>query len=157
PRRTLCTMPQTLAPPLSSKKIARMPFNNNGIVIVDLDGRITFANNFICDLLGTTPQEVMGTSCLEFVFPEDLESAKTMFEANKLQDPKPFVFRLRHTDGSPVNVRIQGTPLRTPNGYLYGVLSTLTALENNAGPQVGLTLASEGWPLRGLNKAQQKK
>jgi PAS domain S-box-containing protein len=96
-----------------------------GIVMVDLQGEVTFANSFFCDLMGTTLEKTMGFSCFQFVFADDLEKARMLLEANKLPDPKPFRFRLKHASGSPVAVQIQGTPLKSPDGRIYGVLATI--------------------------------
>jgi len=112
-----------------------MPFNHNGIVMVNLEGEITYANSIFCDHMGTTLNQVLGISCFQFVFPRDLEIAKKLLEANKLPNPKPFAFQLQHTDHSPVSVNIQGTPLTTPAGDVYGVLATIIFLNKSVSPQ----------------------
>lgn len=109
-----------------------MGFRHNGIVMLDLEGRITFANTFVCELMGVTPEEVAGMSCFEFVFPEDLDSANDLFEANKMPQAKPFRFRLRRKDGSAVWADIQGSAIRTANGPVFGLLAAITPIIDGA-------------------------
>jgi PAS domain S-box-containing protein len=116
-----------------------MPFTQNGIVMVDLQGRITFANNFFCDLMGITSDKVRGFLWFEFVFPEDLPRVQALFEANKLSSPEPFTFKLKHgTTGSPVQVHIQGTPLKMATGLVYGIVATITPVDRITNSQVGI-------------------
>jgi PAS domain S-box-containing protein len=110
-----------------------MGFRHNGIVMMDLEGRITFANTFVCDLMGVTPEEVAGVSCFEFVFPEDLESASSLLEENKVPQAKPFRFRLRRKNGLPVWVDIQGAPIKTASGPVFGVLATISPIADGNG------------------------
>ncbi len=108
-----------------------MGFRHHGIVMLDLEGRITFANHFICDLVGITPEEAAGQSCFAFVFPEDLEAAKGLLEQNKAPLAKPFRFRLKHKNGSPIWVDIQGAPIKSANGPVFGILSAITPVHGN--------------------------
>jgi len=55
-------------------------------------------------------------SCFDFVFPEDIDEARKLLEANKLPHAKPFRFRLRRVDGSEVWTDIQGSALQTAQG-----------------------------------------
>src|SRR5262249_3732962 len=80
----------------------RMPFQHNGIVMTDLEGRIKYANIFMCDLLGLEHNELHERSGLEFAFPEDLDVARTLFAATRPRSTKPFRFRLRRNDGAAV-------------------------------------------------------
>ena len=97
--------------------------------MVDLEGRITFANSYMCELLGTTPEEILGASCFEFVFPEDLEQAKTLLEANKMPQHEPFRFKVRRKHGSAFWAEMQGAPLRIPHGPVYGIVATVMLSE----------------------------
>jgi PAS domain S-box-containing protein len=107
-----------------------MLFPGKGAVMVDLEGRIEFASNYFCDLMGITTTEVVGKSCFEFVFPEDLSKAKELLELNKQPNPVAFRFRLRRTDGTAVWTNIQGAPMLTASGETYAVVATVTAPED---------------------------
>ncbi|HKT46869.1 MAG TPA: PAS domain S-box protein [Candidatus Acidoferrales bacterium] len=92
-----------------------MGFQGNGIAIVDLNGRITFANTFACKLAGTTPEEVNGMSCFDFVSEEERELAKGLLQGTERREKRPLRFRIRRQDGSAVWVRIQGSVIKGAN------------------------------------------
>src|SRR5215831_11647557 len=102
-----------------------MPFYDDGIVMVDLRGKITFANSFFCDLVGISIDKVEGLSFTEFVFPEDYEIGSRV-EASKQPNPEPFSFRVRHVNGAALAVEVQATPLKAAGGEVYGVVATIT-------------------------------
>jgi len=95
--------------------------------MLDLNGRIAFASTYFCDLVGLEHDKVPGMSCFDFVFPEDLDEARKLFEANKLpSNAVPFRFRLRRWDGTEVWTDIQGSALQTAGGKVYGISATVT-------------------------------
>jgi hypothetical protein len=53
------------------------------------------------------------------LFPEDLEAAK-LFAVDTLAEFKPFCFRARRNDGSPLWVNVQSSPVRTASGDVCG-------------------------------------
>jgi len=103
-----------------------MPFDRKGAVLVDLDGLIAFASTYFCDLVGVEHDEFAGMSCFDFVFPEDMEAAKKLFDENKLPNAAPFSFRLRRTDGTEVWADIQGKAMHTASGEVYAISATVT-------------------------------
>ena len=94
--------------------------------MVDLNGQIAFANTFFCDLVGVEHSDIKGMSCFDFVFPDDLEAAKRLFEINKLPSAQPFNFKLKRADGTPIWADIQGIAMRTASGEVYAVSATIT-------------------------------
>ena len=58
-----------------------MPFSDAGSVLIELSGRIAFAGRYFCDLVGVEHDKIPGMSCFDFVFPEDMDAAKKLFEA----------------------------------------------------------------------------
>ena len=99
---------------------------DNGVLMVDLEGQILFANSYLCDLLGMAPEDIVRLSCFDLVFPEDMDRAKTLFEANTMPNAEPFRFRLKRKDCSAVWVDIQGAALRPANGAVYAIIATVT-------------------------------
>ena len=100
---------------------------DKGVMMVDLvDGRIMFANNYLCDLLGFPPEDIEGLTCFDLVFPEDMDQAKALFEANALPNAEPFRFKLKHLDGSAIWVDVQGVALRPADGPVYAIIATVT-------------------------------
>jgi PAS domain S-box-containing protein len=105
-----------------------MPFANKGVVLLDLSGSIKYASTYFCDLVGIEHSDVAGRSCFDFVFPEDLESAKKLLDESKLPDPAPFPLRMRRTDGAAIWVDVQAAPMKTASGEVYAVSATVTSL-----------------------------
>lgn len=109
-----------------------MPFHDKGAVMLDLNGRIAFASTYFCDLVGVEHDKIAGMSCFDFVFPEDMDEARKLFEANKLPHPTPFRFRLRRIDGGEVWTDIQGSALQTAHADVYAISATVTLAESDA-------------------------
>jgi len=61
-----------------------MHFENAGTLLMKLDGQIAFASTCFCDLVGIEHDRVAGTSYFDFVFPEDMDAARKLFETNAL-------------------------------------------------------------------------
>jgi PAS domain S-box-containing protein len=99
---------------------------NEGIWIIDDRGNTVYANHRMGQILGAAPEELLGRSSFDFVFPEDLDDAQRLFAARQRGEYEPFQFRLRRKDGSCTNVRVQGTPLRNASGEFSGVVGTFT-------------------------------
>jgi PAS domain S-box-containing protein len=99
---------------------------NEGIWIIDDRGNTVYANHRMGQILGASPEEMVGRSSFEFVFPEDKDDAQRLFAAKQRGDFEAFQFRLRRKDGSSTNVKAQGTPLRNASGEFSGVVGTFT-------------------------------
>jgi PAS domain S-box-containing protein len=111
-----------------------MPFKNTGSLLLNLDGRIAFASTYFCDLVGIQHDKVAGMSCFDFVFPEDTDAARDLFETTNLPHSVPLRFRLRRLDGTEVWADIQAVPLQKPTGEeIYAVTATIIAA--NGGSQ----------------------
>jgi PAS domain S-box-containing protein len=119
-----------------------MTMDTNGIWIIDADAVTVYANYAMADMLGTTPEEMVGTSSFDYLFAEDKPAAQRLFESKRSGDNSPFRFRLRRQDGSSVQVDVQGTPMRNPEGVFMGVVGTLRLSEektrNAEGPTCGI-------------------
>ena len=97
--------------------------SEKGSFVVDLKGTITFAGSFFCALVQVEERRVAGMSFFDFVFPEDVESAKKEFQASLAL---PYPLRLRRRDGTEVWTAIQGQPLKAVSGEVYAILSEIT-------------------------------
>jgi diguanylate cyclase (GGDEF)-like protein/PAS domain S-box-containing protein len=73
------------------------------IVIVNLEGRITYVNPAIENILGFKPEERIGANGFEIVHPDDMKALADIFNTLS-RDTNPAVIhgelRLRHKDGS---------------------------------------------------------
>ncbi len=103
-----------------------MQKQQDGVWIIDLEGKTVFANERMGEILGADPQSMIGQHSFIYVFPEDAEAAQRLFDAKKRGDSNPFHFRLRRQDGSAVWVDVQGTPLHNAAGAFNGIVGTFT-------------------------------
>lgn len=104
--------------------IVRQP--EEGIWIIDAEGKTVFVNDSMAQMLGTTTVDLVGKDSFLFVFPEDLPAAQRLFASKQAGSPAPFHFKLRRIDGSPIWVDVQGTPIRNASGRFTGIVGSFT-------------------------------
>jgi PAS domain S-box-containing protein len=97
-----------------------------GIWIVDLEGRTTFVNPRMADLLGYSTAEMMDRPFLDFLHPDDKRRAVEGFQKRKSGDTAPREYRCRRKDGADVWIDYTATPMRDGAGSLTGVLAMCT-------------------------------
>ncbi len=89
---------------------------------VDSEGRYTYSSPVAEQILGYTPQEVLGKHFYDFFLPEEREKLKTAaFEVFERLEPfTTFVNFNLHKDGHTVILETSGTPMISPDGKLSG-------------------------------------
>jgi PAS domain S-box-containing protein len=99
-----------------------------GIWAVDTQGRTIFSNRRMAEILGTDFESMPEQSCFACVFPDELEDAQRHFARTLAGDPRPFDFRLRRADGSPIWVSISCMPISDDTGAvgLLGLFSDIS-------------------------------
>ena len=98
----------------------------DGIWIIDAEATTAYANDRMGEILGASPSDMVGRPSFDYVFPEDVESARHLFEAKARGDTKPFRFKLRRQDGSAILVDVQGTPMHNAAGEFRGIVGTFS-------------------------------
>jgi PAS domain S-box-containing protein len=100
---------------------------NEGILTLDRDGRFTFANHRMAQMLATTVKDLLGRSIFEFQYPEDLEAGREALRQRLagLSTPATEV-RLRSALGREVWTRRAAAPLIGPSGRVEGSLAFVT-------------------------------
>ena len=93
-----------------------------GISVADSNFCITFVNRQMAEMLGYDPDEMLGRSVLDFVFPEDVEQKRQSFERRRAGLRERYEDRFRHKDGSAVSVQIGSTPIFKGSGEFGGAL-----------------------------------
>ena len=88
---------------------------NDGILIVDDQGRYVDVNGSYCRFLNTTRERLIGAHFSEFIPPERLEEASSAFADLKSGRPTPVDFPLRATDGSIVELEWNSYSHYLPN------------------------------------------
>ena len=100
----------------------------SGIWVVNPEGRTIFSNRRMAELLRLDVESMPGQSCFEYVFPDEMEDAQRHFARALGGDSRPFDFRLRRADGSPIWVSISCMPVHDETGKigLLGLFSDIT-------------------------------
>ncbi len=86
-----------------------------GIWVVDSEGKTIFSNRRMAEILGIDFESMPEQSCFGCVFPDELADAQRHFARTLAGDSRPFDFRLRRGDGSPIWVSISCMPVRDPD------------------------------------------
>ncbi len=96
------------------------------ISIHALDGRVTFANPKMAELLGMTVAEVQELSIFDLVDPADRAIASTKLRRRRQGIAEQYEFALLRADGTKCDVLISASPLLDARGQATGVLSMMT-------------------------------
>jgi PAS domain S-box-containing protein len=104
-----------------------MPFPGKGAMLIEISGRIAFASTYFCDLVGIEYDKIDGMSFFDFVYPEDMNEARKLFEPTKIPSAKLSSLRLRRIDGGLAWVEIHGAPMEDAHGDAYAISATVTA------------------------------
>ncbi|SMP39221.1 PAS domain S-box-containing protein [Desulfonatronum zhilinae] len=95
---------------------------NEGIVMVDAEQRITFANKNIETLFGYTSEEVLDTFALAYVHPEDLDIAHAQSTKNRAGNAVRYLIRLIHKNGRAIWTFHSASPLIDSKTKFNGTL-----------------------------------
>ena len=98
-----------------------------GIAVTDVNGRITFCNRRMAQMLQLTSDQIMGRSVLEFsqMPPESISSS---FLLDHLEGSLKYQTNLFLPDGNKFPVYISGTALRDSKGTFLGVAAIVEDL-----------------------------
>jgi diguanylate cyclase (GGDEF)-like protein/PAS domain S-box-containing protein len=91
-----------------------------------LDGRIVFANPRMATLLGTTVEELEGSSIFDLVTESERATAVTKFHRHHEDIADQSEFTLVKADGTSCDVLISSSPVRDGEGNVTGALSMMT-------------------------------
>jgi diguanylate cyclase (GGDEF)-like protein/PAS domain S-box-containing protein len=101
-----------------------------GLMLFDASGTITYANDAVAEILGTTPDGLRGRSSLDFIPPDDRPAlqARWAAEANGGRSMQRET-RVNRADGTPIWVEIISDPLLDDDGVFIGVVARIAHLE----------------------------
>ena len=97
---------------------------NDGIWVLDAEGRTDFVNRRVCEMLGRRPEELLGRSPIEFT---DEEGAALLAGGAAAHDDSHVELSFRHADGQPLWVALSRSRFEAPWGTVHvNVLTDLT-------------------------------
>jgi PAS domain S-box-containing protein len=97
-----------------------------GIVTLDPDGKVTFANGRMARLLGHPVEEMMGRSLLDFVHPEDRAAAAARLRHTRQGYEEQGDLRFRTRDGKTLWALVATVPLPDDARGQAGTLAMVT-------------------------------
>jgi PAS domain S-box-containing protein len=103
---------------------------NEGIRMLDKDGRMTFVNRQMAELLGYQPEEIIGQSIWDYVYPEDLDTFTSNWEERKKGKSNKYELRMLHRNGSIVWIIVSSTPM-LEQGKFAGSFALVTDITEN--------------------------
>jgi PAS domain S-box-containing protein len=95
---------------------------HEGILASNLDSEITYANRRAAEMLGYTPEEMLGRSSLDFIDPSWHDEAKRLRDEFRRGERSRGDFRLRHRSGAEVWVSAAVSQLQDATGQLTGLI-----------------------------------
>jgi len=115
----------------------------DGIWVVGTSGQTIFCNEHMAELVGTNAESLTKLTCFDTLFPADIEDAQRHFAAQMAGGGRPFDFRLRRVDGSPIWVRISCMRMRDEGGAVYGLLGLFTDITERRQAEILLRESEE--------------
>jgi len=98
---------------------------NDGIWAIDERGITTFVNRRMAEMLGYTPEEMIGQSLLSFVFPEDIAFVEERLAALRRGEGAVSERRYRHRTGAAVVTLASVTPTPDEAGQFKGAFAMM--------------------------------
>ncbi|GEM_PF-935116 len=106
---------------LSEEKYSRIVnTSNEGILALDENGLVTFANGHMADMLGYRPDEIIGRPFQDHLYQEDLPDHDEKMEQRRRGQRDHYERRLRRKDGQVLWGLISATPLFDAQGQFRG-------------------------------------
>ncbi|HWQ47843.1 MAG TPA: PAS domain S-box protein [Methanosarcina sp.] len=99
---------------------------NEGILIIDDEAIVTYANNKMTDMLGYTLEDGIGRSVLDFADEEGKIILKQNLEKRRQGINGSYELKLIRKDGSPVWALVNAKSLFDKDGKFMGAMSMLT-------------------------------
>jgi PAS domain S-box-containing protein len=99
-----------------------------GVWMIDAERRTTYVNRYAAELLGYTPEEILGRHLFEFIYQEEHTLSDEKLETQREEGVAVLVddFRLRRKDGSPIWTLITACPVQDEAGQYLGSLAMVT-------------------------------
>lgn len=122
--------------------------SQEGIWVIDGEGKITFVNPRLLDMLGYLEHDIIGQSCLKFMDLEDERSGINYLQDRKQGLPENHIAKLIKQDGTVLWSKISVTANHDAQGRICGATALLTDMTKILEYQEALKLSQ--MQLRGI-------
>ncbi len=110
----------------------------DGAWIIDAQSNTTFVNDRMAEMLGYTPEEMLGQPLFRFMTDEARAVAERNVERRKEGIAEEHEFRFQRKDGSEVWTILSTAHLRAPDGTYVGALATVKDISERREAQEAL-------------------
>jgi PAS domain S-box-containing protein len=114
-----------------------------GVLLEDENGLISFVNPLTCDMLGYSEQELVGRRWQLIVPPGEIERIKLELKKRQKGLTSTYESSLLANDGRRIPVLIHATPIVGDNGRFQGVLSVFTDITERKKAETALRDSEE--------------
>ena len=115
-----------------------------GICTLDAESRITFVNRRLAEMLGSTPEAMVGRPATEFMPADEFADSRLRAATLRFQPTlAPYLRCLRHATGGTLWVSISACALRAPDGSFAGILALLTDVTASRAAEEALRTTEE--------------
>ena len=117
-----------------------------GITSTDLTGRIIFANQKFCSMLGYKERELAGQTIFQITHPGDLAESRRLFRRIvRKAEPYQLEKRYRRKDGSTLWVSVSAAPLRDAKGNTQSAVAVILDISDQKKAQAIRKIALADW------------
>ncbi|MFZ5630632.1 MAG: bifunctional diguanylate cyclase/phosphodiesterase [Spirochaetota bacterium] len=99
---------------------------SEGVWTIDENGLTTFVNHRMADMLGYLPEEMLGTSFLDYVTPEMRSHSLEKLQRRKEGVSEVHESALQHRSGRTVWMMASTSPIRDESGIVTGALAMMS-------------------------------
>jgi len=93
---------------------------SEGVFTMDADTRITYVNRRFAEMIGSKPEEIIGTYVVEYAFPEDMPDVRQRVQNRSEGLSERYERRLKRKDGSEIWTLLSAIPLKGKDGSFQG-------------------------------------
>ena len=97
-----------------------------GVMILDSDCRIIYANRLVYEITGYSPEELLGQT--PSLLRADADPSTCPAGKNSNDEPKSFEFEMKRKDGRLHWIHVKGTPYRNDRGDIVGRVVALSCI-----------------------------
>ncbi|MEG4503555.1 PAS domain S-box protein [Microcoleus sp. F6_B4] len=111
---------------------------DEGIWIVDAEGKTTFVNQKMADMLGCTPEEMIGQPLFAFMDAEGMASAQISLDRRRQGISEQHDFKFRRRDGSDLWAIVSTNSLADKQGRYVGALAMVADITDRKQTEAAL-------------------
>ena len=115
---------------------------NEGLIKIDLDSNITFANNRLNEMSGYEQEDVIGKKAIDFLGPKSLKVLAGAIGNRRKGISSQYEMSVKVKSGAYKDFYINGAPYKDENGNIIGSIGTFTDITQKK-EQLALFAANE--------------